>query len=328
MKKGALILGSWGLDQIYGPEERADLARMLDGTGSPMTAEEAKAHPDRLSDVEVILSGWGAPKLDADFLAAAPCLRVFLYGAGSVRGIVTDEMWDRNILVSTAVSMNAVPVSEYTLATILFGLKRGWQQERAYRTGDRTPVIIAGGYGSTVGLISLGMIGRLVCERLRPFDVRILAYDPFLSAAEAGAMNVELCPLDEVFRRSDVVSLHAPNLPETRGLITGAHLASMKPWSVFINTARGAIVREDEMAQALTQRPDLHAVLDVTIGENQEADSPLMRLPNVTRTPHIAGSQGLECRRMGRFMVDELDRYLRGESLVGGISRERARIMA
>ena len=329
MKAGAIILSSWGLDAIYGAEGVAEIGRRVALAAPPLTREAALAQPGVLAGVEVLFSGWGAPKLDADFLAAAPRLRVLLYGAGSVRDTVTDAMWERGILVSSAVSINAIPVAEYTLATVLYGLKRGWQLERLYRGGDaRGAVAVPGACGSTVGLVSLGMVGRLVCERLRPFDVRVIAYDPFVRPEDARALNVELCTLEEVFRRADVVSLHTPNLPETLGLITGALLASMKPWGVFINTARGAVVREAEMAEALARRPDLHAVLDVTVTETPAADAPLLQLPNVTRTPHIAGAMGPECRRMGRFMLDELGRYERGEPLQGDVSRERARIMA
>jgi phosphoglycerate dehydrogenase-like enzyme len=111
-------------------------------------------------------------------------------------------------------------------------------------------------------------------------------------------------------------------------MITGAHLASMRPGATFINTARGAIVREGEMIEVLAGRPDLFAVLDVTYPEPPEPGSPLYTLPNVVLTPHIAGSMDRECERMGRYMVDELERYLAGEPLQWAISREEAANLA
>jgi phosphoglycerate dehydrogenase-like enzyme len=323
------ILGRDALAKIYGADEQRDIAQLVDVYAPVLTADEAKTNPKVLQACEVILSGWGGPHMDEAFLAAAPNLKAFFYGAGSIRGCVTDACWDRGVLVTSAVAANAVPVAEYTLAVILLGLKRFWQQADAYHTGKpRQAIAVAGAYRSTVGLVSLGTIGRLVCALLKPFDVHVVAYDPFAKPADAAALGVELVPLDDVFARADVVSLHTPNLPETRGLITGAHIRAMRPSSVFLNTSRGAVVREDELALALAERPDLWAVLDVTIGERPEADAPLLRLPNVTRTPHIAGSQAGECRRMGRYMVDELARYLKGEPLKYGITRERARVMA
>jgi len=252
-----------------------------------------------------------------------------LYGAGTVRGVVTDAMWDAGVRVSTAVAGNGIPVAEYTLGAILLGLKRFWQQADVYRgILPASAVHVAGGFESTVGLVSLGTIGRRVCELLKPFDLRVIAHDPFATEAEARQLGVTLVSLDEVFARGDVVSLHIPNLEATRGMVTGAHVRSMKPGAVLINTARGAVVREDEMASVLASRPDLYAVLDVTLHENPEADAPLLKLPNVIRTPHIAGSQGNECRRLGRMMLDELARYARGEPLMHEVTRERAAVMA
>ena len=114
----------------------------------------------------------------------------------------------------------------------------------------------------------------------------------------------------------------------TVGLITGAHLATMKAGATFINTARGAIVREAEMIDVLQARPDLLAVLDVTYPEPPVGGSPLYSLPNVILTPHIAGSLDTECQRMGQIVVDELQRYLAGEPLQWAISQEQASIMA
>jgi phosphoglycerate dehydrogenase-like enzyme len=187
---------------------------------------------------------------------------------------------------------------------------------------------VPGAYGSTVGIISLGMAGSRVAELLRSFEVKVLAYDPFVAQEKARSLNVEMCPLEEVFLRSDVVTLHTPWLKETEGMITGRHFASMRSGATFINTARGAVVREQEMIQVLKERPDLFAVLDVTWPEPPESDSALYSLPNVILTPHIAGAMGPECRRLGRYMVEELQRYVAGRPLRWAITREQARLLA
>ena len=327
--KGLFVLDVAARERIYGGAMVKAAEEWLEPIAPPMTPKEVLARPEVLRECEVILSGWAGPLLDAAFIGHAPALKVFLYGAGTVRGIVTDAMWDAGVRVSTAVAGNGVPVAEYTLATILLGLKRFWQQSDAYRgILPASEVRVAGGFESTVGLVSLGTIGRRVCELLKPFDMKVIAYDPFANEADARKLGVTLVSLDEVFTRSDVVSLHIPNLEETRGMVTGAHLESMKPGAVLINTARGAVVREDEMARVLAKRKDLYAVLDVTIGETLETDAPLLKLPNVIRTPHIAGSQGNECRRMGRMMLDELARYANGKPLEHEVTRERAAVMA
>jgi phosphoglycerate dehydrogenase-like enzyme len=172
------------------------------------------------------------------------------------------------------------------------------------------------------------MDGRLVRERLRPFDLRVVAYDPYVTPEEARVIGVDLMSLEDLFESSEVVSLHSPLLPETEGMILGSHVASMKWNATLINTSRGAVVREAEMVEVLEERPDLWAVLDVTNPEPPEPGSRLYNLPNVLLTPHIAGSLGSECRRMGRLVVDELRRYVAGVPLEYEITRERAALMA
>jgi phosphoglycerate dehydrogenase-like enzyme len=332
MLKALYILDRNPYEWIYGPAERAEISRLVDVYAPAQTVQKIKDNPDVLHDVELIFSGWGAPTFDEAFLAAAPNLKAIFYGAGSIRGITTDAFWDRGLVITSAYGANAVPVSEYTLATILFSLKRGWQFAAALRRDHRYPVRedmqVAGAYGSTVGIISLGMVGRLVCERLRPFDLNVIAYDPFATPETASMLGVELCSLHDVFARSDVVSLHTPWLPETEGMIASEHFEAMKPGATFINTARGAVVREMEMISVLQKREDIFAVLDVTHPEPPPSESPLYVMPNVLLTPHIAGSVSAECRRQGRYMVEELQRYLHGEPLLFGITRERAKVLA
>jgi phosphoglycerate dehydrogenase-like enzyme len=250
------------------------------------------------------------------------------YGAGSIRGFATDAAWDRGILITSAYAANAIPTAEFALSQILFSLKRGWFHALAIKRDGRYPEKepVAGAYESVVGLISLGMIGSYVAKLLQAFEVNVLTYTS--SEEKAIKLGAERCALDEVFRRSDVVSLHTPWIEETEGMITGEHFAMMKPNATFINTARGAVVREDEMIETLRQRPDLFAVLDVTYPEPPRPGSPLYTLPNVVLTPHIAGSLDNECRRMGRYAVNELKRYVNGEPPLWGISREQAARLA
>jgi phosphoglycerate dehydrogenase-like enzyme len=316
-------------EEIYGERERAEIAGLVELVGPPQTAESVGQVPALLCETELLLSGWRLPRLDAEFLAGAPRLKAVFYAAGSVRGFVTDAVWERGIRVTSAAAVNAIPVSEYTLAAILFSLKHGWRLAREARRSRALPPRngLPGAFESTVGLISLGAVGRLVCDRLRPFDLRLLAYDPFVTAADAAEMGVELCSLEELFARSDVVSCHAPLVDDTRGLVTGAHLAAMKPGATFVNTARGAVVREPELVEVLARRPDLEAVLDVTDPEPPAPGSPLYTLPNVVLTPHIAGSVGHERRRLGSAIVEELRNYVSGLPLRWEVTRERALAM-
>jgi phosphoglycerate dehydrogenase-like enzyme len=321
------VLNPVSAEQIYGREAMEEIAVHADLlTLEPLTPEEALARPDLLARAEAIFSGWGGPRMDRAFLEAAPKLEAVFYGAGSVRSITPPEFWERGIVITSAVAANAIPVAEYTLACTIFGLKRLLPYARGQRKGDpwwgERPA--PGAYGSTVGLVSMGIIGRLVREKLRQLDVRVLAYDPFLKEEEADQLGVELTGLEGLFARSDVVSLHTPWLPETENLIRGRHFEKLKPGAAFINTSRGAVVHEEEMIEALRIRSDVQAFLDVAHPEPPLPDSPLRQLPNVMLTPHLAGSHGPECRRMGRWMVEEFHRWRRGEALKHALTRERA----
>lgn len=330
MPKGLFILDPHAFELIYGEPLRAKIARRVELVAGMQTKTSIKEHPELLAEVDVIFSGWGAPVMDEAFLKLAPKLRAVFYGAGSIKAMTPDAFWERGIAVTSAYAMNAVPVSEFTLASILLSLKRAWHYVLETKRLGSFPQKVKppGAYGSKVGLISFGMIGRLVRERLLPFNVDVWVYDPFLKAEQAAEFNVTLVSLDDIFSHCDVVSLHTPWLKQTENMIRGRHFDLMKPGSTFINTARGAIVNEPEMIESLTRHPEVTALLDVTWPEPPVPGSPLYSLPNVVLTPHIAGSQENECRRMGQLMVDEFDRWAKGEPMRWAISKEKAAILA
>jgi phosphoglycerate dehydrogenase-like enzyme len=329
-KKALYILNPDSGEKIYGPDERRDIEALVEVYAPPQTPAAIRENPALLKSLNILFSGWGGPKIDAEFLAAAPALEAVFYGAGSVRGIVSEAFWERNIVLTSSWGANGIPVAEYALAQILFSLKLGWRHVFDIRREGRYPprYPVPGAYGSTVAVISLGMIGRRVCELLRPFALTRIACDPFVAPEQAAALGVRLVSLEEAFRTADVVTLHTPWLKETEGMITGELLRSMKRDATFINTARGAVVDEPALIRVLGERPDLTAVLDVTHPEPPPAGSPLYTLPNAVLTPHIAGSMDGECRRMGRFAVEECRRYLAGEPLRWRVTREQAAIMA
>jgi phosphoglycerate dehydrogenase-like enzyme len=174
--------------------------------------------------------------------------------------------------------------------------------------------------GTTVGVIGASRIGRLVIERLRAFDTDILLADPYVDEAAARALGAELVDLDELCRRSDLVTVHAPNLPETHHLLDARRLALFRDGAVLVNTARGALVDTAALTEeCATGRID--AILDVTDPEPLPAEHRLHHLPNVFVTPHIAGATGRELRRLGEFAAGEVERLVRGEPL-NGLVRE------
>jgi phosphoglycerate dehydrogenase-like enzyme len=324
-----LVMRSDLLDRVYGPHERGEIENLVRMVAPPLTAKSLAEQPELLGDVDVMISGWGAPMVDADFLAKAPKLKAIFYAAGAIGYWASEAAWDRGVQITTSTEANSIPVTQYTLAMILLGLKRALPLARTTR--EKRGFVYTpppGIFGSSVGLISLGSIARRVLEMLRPFELVVNVFDPFLTDAAAAEMGVRKMTLLELFSNSDVVSLHTPLLKETVGMVTATHLNAMRPGATFINTARGAVVVETDLLEVAEKRPDLQFILDVTHPEPPPSESKLYDLPNVLLTPHIAGSVGGECRRLGQYMVEELKRYLQGEPLKWVVTREAAQSSA
>jgi phosphoglycerate dehydrogenase-like enzyme len=305
---------------------------MFEFTSEPIVGEKVPQNLALFANTDVIFSGWGGPVMDETFLRAAPKLEAVFYAAGTIRGIVTDAFWKRSITICSAWAANAIPVSEFTFAQIILALKNVLPVSRAMHQQRQDPLAnknkMVGAYDAKVGVIGLGMIGRMVVKWLHMLHVEVWVYDPGLSPERAEEMGVRMADLDTIFSECDVISLHAPDLESTRGMITGAHINRIRPGGTFINTARGIVVREEEMIEVLKARPDISAVLDVTWPDPPVAGSVLYELPNVYLTPHIAGSVGNECWRMGDYMLGEAVRYLKGGPLQWQVTQEIFRTMA
>ncbi|PRB16116.1 hydroxyacid dehydrogenase [Microbacterium sp. MYb62] len=285
-----------------------------------------------LADVEVLVTGWGAPRLDAALLEAAPRLETVLHAAGTVKPYLSPELLEHGVRVSSAAAANAVPVAEYTVAMIVLAGKRVLPIARRYRELQDDFDVEAtfpgmGNYGQRIGIVGASKIGRIVIEMLRAYVFEVVVHDPYLTDAEALSLGVTVVPLDELLRTSDVVSVHAPSLPSTRNLLDARGLDLMPVGATLVNTARGEVVDQD----ALTRRVvagELFAILDVTVPWILEAGHPLYTSENVLLTPHIAGSLGAELGRLSQAMLDELRRIARGEPLAHEIEPELLAIMA
>jgi phosphoglycerate dehydrogenase-like enzyme len=307
------------LPHVFPPEVLARLREVVDI--DPDLVAEDFTDPrlkETLARTEILVTGWGCPRIDATVLDAAPGLRAILHSAGSVKGFAAPEIWRRGIEVSSAADANALPVAEYTLAMILLAGKDVLVARERLRTSRAHPgwgiVPGIGNHGRRVGVIGASRIGRRVLELLRPFDLRPALTDPYVTEAQAAELGVPLLELDELLRGSEIVTIHAPETPETHHLIGRHELSLMPDGAVLVNTARGGLVDHDALvAELRTGR--LSAVLDVTDPEPLPADSPLHDLPNAFVTPHLAGSQGNELGRLGASVAEEAGRLLAGEGL-------------
>ncbi|MFC8624170.1 hydroxyacid dehydrogenase [Streptomyces anulatus] len=321
--RALFAMGRRHRDALFTPAAVDRLTRHVD-IDPHLVAETFDGVPDPAA-VELLITSWGCPPLDTAALARMPGLKAVVHAAGSVKHHVTEACWDQGIRVSTAAAANAVPVAEYTLAAILFANKRVREIGGLYREHRDALDWAAyypgfGNYRRTIGLVGASLVGRRVLELLRPHDFDVLLADPHLDPAEARSMGARLVGLDEMLAVCDVVSLHAPALPETHHLLDARRLSLLRDGATLVNTGRGSLVDTDALtAEASSGR--IHAVLDVTEPEVLPATSPLYSLPNVLLTPHIAGSLGGELQRITRSALDEVERYCAGEEFAHAVTR-------
>ena len=336
MKSIFLLNNKANVEYVYSKEALARIKKLVGFDISDVYCqEELEANPEKFKDVEYIFSTWSMPggsEPKDDFGRFMPKLKAIFYAAGSVR-YFAESYFKRNVRIFSAFAANAIPVAEYTVGQILLSNKGFFQSARIAKTGKRGDAYEfslkhPGNYDAKIGIVGAGMIGKKVIELLKPYKLDIYIYDSFLTDEQIRALGAKKMDLETMFKECDIVSNHMANVPATVGMMKGSHVASMKPYATLINTGRGAQFVEDEMAEALKERPDITALLDVTTVEPLPEDSLLYKLDNVFLTPHIAGSQGNEVKRMSDLIVDELERFLKGERCLYEITPEKLKSMA
>lgn len=329
LKPQALLVMNSGTFADQFDSTRLDrLAGLVDLGGQPWTDSlDSPELAGRLAEVEILLTSWGVPRLNAERLERMPKLRAVFHCAGTVRGFVSEELWDRGILVTNGADANAIPVAEFTFASIVLAGKKAHvlaNDARVSRDDWRyaTERGDLGNIGRVVGVIGFSRIGRRVVQLVQQLqDVTCLVSDPYADPLEVAAAGGRLVNLEELLPVSDVVTIHAPALPETRNMISTRELRAMKDHATLINTARGSLLDTKALeAECATGR--ITALLDVTEPEPLPADSVLYDLPNVIITPHIAGSLGTETRRMSDAALNDLERYLAGKDLLAQVMHE------
>jgi phosphoglycerate dehydrogenase-like enzyme len=298
------------------------LGDVVANTDSNSLSDEKAA--ELLTDADVCITSWGSPQLSGGVIFYAPDLKLHCHAAGTVKPYVSDALWSRGVMVTSASAAIAVDVAQTTLGWMIIAAKRalvaniathegGWKGEMTMPAGDLT--------GSRIGIIGASHVGREVIKLLKPFDVEIMLYDPYVSAEGAEELGTEKLGLRELLETSDIVSLHVPNTPETKNMLNSHNLPLMKDGAAFINTARGASVDEDALVKEL-ETGRIWAFIDVTDPEPPAANHAFRRLPNVVLTPHIAGCVGRGRKRIGEYVVEEVRRFVAGEPQRYQITRE------
>ena len=252
-----------------------------------------------------------ATKVTAELLDLAPKLRAVGRAGVGVDNIDLEAATKRGVLVMSTPGGNAVSVAEHTFALLLALARQVPQLDKAIHEGRWEKSSAAGTEvrGKTLGLIGLGRIGSEVAVRAEAFDMRVLAYDPFISEAAAREVSVELVPLEKLLAESDFVSLHTALSSATQNLINAATIEKMKTGARIINAARGELIDEAALAAALKSGKLAGAALDV-FAEEPPKNSPLIGLSNVIATPHVAGSTTEAQEEVGTQVAVQIRDYL------------------
>lgn len=331
----AVVLAHWADVDLLGDAGRRRIGavgRLLDE--EPLADWSDPRADELLAEADVLLGHWGCPYVDGSVLDRAPKLGLFAYAAGTIKFTVDDAPFRRGVRVTTCADANAEPVAEFTLAAILFANKDVlWRRDRYRDDGlkgfRRRPDVPIGNWDKTIGIVGASLVGRRVIELLGAFPhLHVALYDPFVTADEAAALGVrKVDSVEELCGTADVVSVHAPDIPATRGMVGRAQLAALRTGATLVNTARGALVDHDALRDELASGR-IYAILDVTDPEPLPADDPLRTLPTAFVTPHLAGSEGTELQRLADWAADEIERWATGRPARHGVSLEQLERMA
>jgi len=328
--KIALILKNSLLPVVFTDKALARLRELGEVVIHPNDDMSGAAVAETVKGADVAITSWGSALMTPEILNAAPSLKLVLHAAGSVKPIVTDEMWDRGIRVTSSTKPLGIGVAECALGFAISASKNfynvnedihngGWDERR----GECREL-----YELNVGVISAGFVGRHFIKLMNNFGVNILLYDPYITEEGAAALGAKKVELSTLLSESDILSIHAPSIPETNHMINADTLKLMKKDAILINTARGSIVDENALYEHMKAGNLRYACIDVYDPEPPLADNPLRTLKNVIMTPHLAGLANNGKLRIGAHVTEELERYLGGDRLECEVTREMLSKMA
>ncbi len=314
MKKyNAVFMSNYAnqIDYVYSPAQKQEIAEITNLMPGCVGADHFTEYD--LSQVEVIFSTWGMLNLTEDQLDRMPALKAVFYAAGATDAFAR-PLLRRGVKLSSAWRANAIPVAEFTVAQIILALKNYFRNSAAFTEPGKLMPTGPGCYGETVALIGAGAISQKVQEMLKMFHLNVIVIP---SRPERRTVSLE-----EAFRKAYVVSNHLPNRDDNVKVLTKEMFASMRQGATFINTGRGAQVDEAGLIEVFKSRPDLTALLDVTMPEPPVTGSELYALPNVHLSSHIAGSMNDEVHRMADYAIRDYRNYADGLPLENEVTEE------
>jgi len=307
-------------------EGREDIVRALEAAGCEVTlgrlftdawhyTEEELA--EKVRDMDAIMISTGDGHITRRVMEAGKKLKVIAKRAIGVGDIDIKAATDLGILViNTPLDLHYLSVAEFTVGMLLALVNNLKLADHNARLGLWRSVSTTLLRYKTVGIVGLGRIGSRVAELLRPFEVKLIAYDPYVSTEKAKALGVELTDLETLLKESDFVTLHAVETAETRGLIGEAQLRMMKPTAYLVNTARGSLIDEEALAKSLRENWISGAALDVFEPEVPQPDNPLLSEDIYSKTLYSPHAATLNPEVMWQLPITQMENCLsalRGE---------------
>jgi len=284
---------------------------------------------DGIEEFEGLVTGWGTPPLDQNVFEMARNLRIIAHSAGSVKYMLSKDVADRYIIpkricVFSANDAIAHNVAESTIGYMIVASRRFLDHALAFRNRGiwHDPTIPSNGQylsGSKVGIVGASKVGRHVIRLLKPFDVRILVFDPYLTESEAVELGVEKMSLNGVFSQCDFITIHAPSTDETFHMIGKEQFNLTKEDAIIVNTSRGSVIDHEALLRKCSEGR-ITVVLDVTDPEPLPPDSAFRKLENVIITPHISGSGYYGYHRIGASTLKALEDFFMGRRVDGEVN--------
>ncbi len=326
MRKAAFFYDYPASDgDVFGGGRREQIAKLVELYPEVVTGATFAKHAPALAELQVIFATWGMSAFTDEQLAQLPALEAVFYAGGDVKGFAR-PLVDHHVVVVSAWAIDAIATMQLALSQVLLTCRGYFRSVRRYaQTHDLREAKAfhrSGAAGEIVGLIGMGWVGRRLSAELRALGFRVLASDAFLTPERAQELGVEKVALEELFRRSYIVSNHIPDVPATKQILGASLFESMREGATFINTGRGAQVVESHLVRVLKARPDLTALLDVTEPEPPAASSALWTLPNAVLSPRIGGTIGDETTRLADAVIEEFAAWEAGKPLQYQVTRE------
>jgi len=282
----------------------------------------------------IIITSWGSPEITQSIFKSAPELKFIMHAAGTIKPYVKKEVIEKGVKVNSCSGVIGKFVAIATLGLILVSVKKifWWsdfiKETGKWRDNEKLMKYTDEINGVNIGIISMSNVGRNLLNLLRQFTEKIYVYDPYWTEEQIknyGGIKVK--SLMEIAEKCEIVALCAPLTEETKGMIGKEFFKNMKDGAVFINTARGAIIDQNALIEEL-KKERIFACLDVTYPEPPEKNSPLYNLKNLIISPHITGCVHSGLKELGKFSVEEIERFLKGEKLENEIKLEKISITA